>query len=106
MIVRSRLPDRFLVVGDMPTLLGKTNYNNIFVLYDKFLTVTGNAGSGPQSITRKVFIKKKRFLRLTFAAGTLIDLNGVYFYRVGDKAAANADAPDIQASFDLSFKDV
>ncbi len=107
MIVRSRIPDRFLVAGDMPsTILSKSDYNKIFVLYDKLMTVTGGDGGGPQAITRKVFIKKKRFLRLTYVAGGNIDLNGVYFYRVGDKAPANADAPDIQAAFDLSFKDV
>ncbi len=106
MIVRSRIPDRLLVITDLPTLLGKSDYNKIFVLYDKMMTVTGNAGAGPQSITRKVFIKKKRFLRLTYVAGGVIDLNGVYFYAIGDTAAANANSPDLKAAFDLSFKDV
>ncbi len=106
MIVRSRIPDRFLVVADLPTLLGKSDYNNIFVLYDKYLTVSGNAGAGPQSITRKVFIKKKRFLRLTYKATTLIDLNGIYFFAVGDTAPANANSPDIKGNFELSFKDI
>jgi len=106
MIVRSRLPDRFLVAADCPSLLGKSNYNRIFVLYDKLLSVTGNAGAGPQSIVRKVFIKKKRFLRLTYQAGGNIDLNGLYFYRIGEFAPASADAPDFKGEFDLSFKDV
>ncbi len=107
MIVRSRIPDRVLAVTDMPGLLNKSDYNKIFVLYDKYFTVTGPDGSGPQSITRKIFIKKKRFLRLEYVAGSSdTALNMPYVYVVGDFAAANGNAPDIKLMYNLSYKDI
>ncbi len=106
MIARSRL-GRALTVSDFPVLQGITDYNKIFVLYDKYITVTGPDGAGPQSIARKIFIKKKRFLRCEYAPGsTTTVLNGVYLYTVGDFAAANGNAPDLEAQCHLSFKDI
>ncbi len=107
MIVRSRIPDRVLAVTDMPGLLNKTDYNKIFVLYDKIFTVTGPDGSGPQNVSRKIFIKKKRFLRLEYVAGSSdTALNMPYVYVVGDFAAANGNAPDIELMYNLSYKDI
>ncbi len=106
MIARSRL-GRALTVSDFSVVQGITDYNKIFVLYDKYITVTGPDGAGPQSIARKIFIKKKRFLRCEYAPGsTTTVLNGVYLYTVGDFAAANGNAPDLEAQCHLSFKDI
>lgn len=107
MIVRSRLAKTALVVGDFPGLLARTDYNTMFVLYDKFLVVGGTSSAGPQTISRKIFIKKKRFLRMEYlAANNTIALNGIYIYIVSDAAPASVIAPDITALTTLAFKDI
>ncbi len=106
MIVRSRL-QRALTSSDLPAVQGITDYNKIFVLYDKYITVTGPDGAGPQSVTRKIFIKKKRFLRLEYAAASTVTvMNGVYIWLVGDFAAANAAAPDIEIQTHMAYNDL
>ncbi len=102
MIVRSRLVDA-LVITDFPLLNKTSNYNRIFVLYDKIHVVTGATGAGPQVITRKGFIKKKRLLEMvsSFASTTNIK-NALVLMFVTD---AGSLYPTIEGSFNLTFID-
>ncbi len=107
MIVRSRL-HRALIPSDMPATVSATSdYTKFFVLYDKWLTVSGNAGAGPQTIVRKVHIGRKRFLRVEFE-GTLTTVGAhlLYAFFIGDVTAGNVNAPDIEFSSSLSYNDL
>jgi len=106
MIVRARV-NAALALADMPNLLDTANYAKYFVLYDKFMTITGPAGGGPQVLSRKIFIKAKRFLEIQYdGASSTVGNNLIYVYFVGDHAVTDGRAPDADWSTLLSFNDL
>ncbi len=102
MIVRARRVDA-LGITDLPLINATSDYTRIFVLYDKMHTVSGANSTGPNVITRKGFIQKKRLLQMESDVGSTTNIkNSCYLMHVSDN---NVLTPSITWLTNLTFID-